>query len=141
MANMSSSSASAVVSAAGEEFRVEGSEVTICETFRHGPLSSKLTIYGTREDPPFRLNDLEKLLEKTNLRQTVLPSMTTRNAYTKTYFMTSDNSLIYTTSSSPSSECLTTTSSRSGRKDTTPMWYFANTDTIALRSTARGGSP
>ena len=55
----------------GEILSVEGSKVTISETFKHGPLTNQLTIYGTREQPLFRLSEIEKLLGKSNLRGTV----------------------------------------------------------------------
>ena len=76
MINMASTSTcaspSAIVPVAAEdEFQVEGSEVTICETFKHGPLTSRLTIYGTREQPLFRLREVEQLLGKSNLLPTV----------------------------------------------------------------------
>jgi prophage antirepressor-like protein len=56
--------------AADDEFS-EGSQVAIRETFKHGPFSTRLTIYGTRDQPLFRLREVEQLLGKTNLLPTV----------------------------------------------------------------------
>ncbi|KAJ3056857.1 hypothetical protein HK097_003393 [Rhizophlyctis rosea] len=68
---MSSAPSSSEHIEAGDILRVEGSEVAICETFKDGPLTSPLTIHGTRDQPLFRLSEVEKLLGKSNLRGTV----------------------------------------------------------------------
>ena len=55
----------------GEILSVEGSKVTISQTFEHCSLTNRFTIYGTREQPLFQLSEIEKLLGEINLHGTV----------------------------------------------------------------------
>ena len=50
---------------------MEGSTLTIRESFNHGTCLSELTIFGTPEQPLFQLSEVENVLGMTNLRSTV----------------------------------------------------------------------
>ena len=50
---------------------VEGSTMSVTKTFDFSDITSRIVVHGTHEEPLFRLNQIDKVLGKTNLRGTV----------------------------------------------------------------------